>query len=94
MIISFPQRETLYPSSSNASVTDTIFSRIAEWFGRLFLKSKIPSAIADCSIKDELTGQWIDIRNGTLSTRISINGRDYYFDRFTGKYTGTGLGCS
>jgi hypothetical protein len=53
----------------------------------------MPGAIRDFHMKDELSGQEIDIAVTLLFTRISINGRDYYFDRLTGRFGGTGCGC-
>lgn len=94
MIITFPNTETPKPSLSGASRKEIFVGRIRELAGEFLLKRKIPSFIDDCSIEDRLTGQRIEICNGVLSTKITINGRDYYFDRFTGKLTGTGLGCS
>ena len=94
MIISFPIKQKLYPSSTGATKTDIIVGRIKECLGRTLLRTGIPAMLSDCSINDELTGQQIDIQSGVLFTRVSINGRDYFFDRFTGKYSGTGTGCS
>jgi len=39
---------------------------------------------------DRVTGQEIKLTVGDLFVRLSIDGRDYYFDRFTGKFDGTG----
>ena len=94
MIITFPQREQLTCSSSGVGYKQIIFGKMAEYIGMFMLKFGIPAGIRSCNIKDEYTGQRIDIQSGVLSTRVSINGRDYYFDRFTGRHTGTGLGCS
>ncbi|MGH6735018.1 MAG: hypothetical protein ACRECX_02910 [Methyloceanibacter sp.] len=41
-------------------------------------------------IHDQTTGQHIAISVGTLSVCLTVNGRDFYFDRFTGRFTGTG----
>lgn len=52
-----------------------------------------PGAIQNQEITDSLTGQRIEIRVGDLFTRISIDGRDYYFTRIRGRLDGTGCGC-
>lgn len=53
----------------------------------------IPGAIKSMQITDVLTDQHIEVRVGHLFVRLSVNGRDYYFDRITGKFDGTGTGC-
>ncbi len=46
------------------------------------------------TMDDPVTGQHVEIRVNSLFTEISVDGRDYYFRRFTGKYDGAGMGCS
>ena len=53
----------------------------------------VPAALKSADINDDLTGDVIRIRAKGLFTKITINGRDYYFDRLTGRFDGTGLGC-
>ena len=62
--------------------------------GRLLNRCRIPGTIQPVSINDALSGQTLDVRIGPLFTCISVNGRDYYFRRLTGKWDGTGTGCS
>jgi len=45
------------------------------------------------TFQDGLTGNEIEITLSGAYSVISINGRDYYFDRLTGRFGGTGLGC-
>jgi hypothetical protein len=54
---------------------------------------RIPGAIANSTITDSVTHQTFSISVGALFTRITLDGRDYYFDRFSGKFNGTGSGC-
>lgn len=54
----------------------------------------VPGLVHSVEIHDELTGQHITIQTRHLFTRISINGRDYYFSRLSGRFDGTGSGCS
>lgn len=44
----------------------------------------------DCELKDDLTGQHISVTVGGAYVRLSVNGRDYYFDRLNGQFDGTG----
>jgi hypothetical protein len=68
--------------------------RLKEWFGRLLNRTGVPGAVQEAEIEDEVSGQVVHIRVGPVFTRISINGRDYYFHRLSGKFDGTGSGCS
>lgn len=63
-----------------------LLCRLANWLG-------LPGAVADVVIDDPVTGQHVEVRRSIFFTRISINGRDYYFTRFGGKFDGTGSGC-
>jgi hypothetical protein len=40
--------------------------------------------------EDKLAGQRISTSVGELFVCVSVNGRDYYFDRITGRFDGTG----
>ena len=62
-------------------------------FHRLLNSLGVPGAVKDITINDELTGQVIEVRVGVLFVCLSVNGRDYYFHRLTGKFDGTGYGC-
>jgi hypothetical protein len=66
-------------------------SRLREASGWCLNKIGRPGYIRDVEIDDEATGQCIQVRTGRLFTVISVNGRDYYFDRTTGRYDGTGM---
>ena len=50
-----------------------------------------PGAIRDFEINDELTGQQVSVAVGGTYVRLSVDGRDYYFDRLTGQFDGTGV---
>jgi hypothetical protein len=54
---------------------------------------RCPGVVAPVEIHDELSGTDLAITVGPLLTKISVNGRDFYFDRFSGRYDGTGSGC-
>ena len=42
------------------------------------------------AINDPATGQQIAVTVGDLLVRLTVNGRDFYFDRLTGRFDGTG----
>jgi hypothetical protein len=68
-------------------------SRCVEFLGCLLNKMGIPGAVREVSIDDKATGQYIQVSTGRLFTRLSVNGRDYFFNRLTGRFDGTGTGC-
>ncbi len=82
------------PTIVGASYTDILKGRLRRLFGALLNSLRIPGTICDCQLVDPVTHQTLTIRVGILFSRITFNGRDYYFHRITGKYDGTGMGCS
>lgn len=82
------------PARFGASRFQVALGRIRVWFGQALQTKQMPGLLRDAEIQDEVTGQSIVIRTGPLFTRISVNGRDYFFDRFTGRFDGSGFGCS
>jgi hypothetical protein len=83
-----------YCSAENASRLDILKGRIGEFVGRILGRVQLPGLIASTTINDPYLGQTIEVKVGIISTRISVNGRDYYFSRLSGKFNGTGSGCS
>jgi hypothetical protein len=71
-----------------------LLGRVREGVRRALTRLGLPGALRSVLIEDELTGQRLEITIDPLFTRISVNGRDYFFDRLTGRYDGTGMGCS
>jgi len=63
------------------------------WLGTTLNHFGVPGGVRDVQFEDQVTGQRVQIRVGVLFTRISIDGRDYYFRRVSGKYDGSGMGC-
>jgi hypothetical protein len=89
-VLRFPHRDFGRPASGGASVVQVLRGRARELLGRLLNRLGFPGAVRNVHIKDALTGQEIDVHVGALFTRITVNGRDYYFNRTTGKFDGTG----
>lgn len=92
-ILQFPERIEERPVSKGASRWAVWKSRIEMWLCRLLNRIGLPGAIQEATIDDVLTGQRVSIHVGTLFTRVSVNGRDYFFRRLSGKFDGTGTGC-
>lgn len=91
MILQMPKMPR--PAEMNATRWQIWRSRLVYEFGVFCNRVGLPGAVRDCDIEDELSGQSLKIRTSPTSTLISVNGRDYYFDRFSGRHNGTGMGC-
>ena len=63
-----------------------IYMRLVSLLNRFGL----PGAIADTEIDDEGTGLKIAIKTSAFGTTICINGRDFVFSRFRGRFCGSG----
>lgn len=67
-----------------------LYSRLQVAIGRLLVRHRVPGRVADTVYFDQYTGDRVEVRNRPLFVVFSINDRDYYFDRFTGHFDGTG----
>jgi len=93
-ILNFPQSKSIGTSTvSGANVLEILYGRVREGLGRILNFLRVPGRIKNLAVKDELTGQEIEVHVGVLFTRLTVNGRDYFFNRLTGKFDGTGIGC-
>jgi hypothetical protein len=90
-VIALPRQEA--PAKDGASTLQIYFGRIREWIGRLFNMLGAPGAVGPTEIVDQLTNRHIRITVGSLFTKISVDGRDYFFNRMSGRYDGSGSGC-
>ena len=68
-------------------------TRLREWFGRVLNRRRVAGFVQPLEYRDPVTGDSIEVRISPFFTRLSVNGRDYYFARLTGKFDGTGQGC-
>lgn len=66
---------------------------VRDGIGRLLNRLRVPGCIRPVEFIDETTGRHIKVTTGSLFTRISVDGRDYYFRRISGRYDGSGMGC-
>lgn len=88
-VVQFPTERTVHPARGGATLTDVIAGRMRGWVCRILNKVGIPGAIQNTEIYDHATGQKITVTVGA-SVRLTVNGRDFYFDRITGQSVGTG----
>ena len=52
----------------------------------------IPPMVNDVDIPDYASGIYLRISHSKRFTIVSVNGRDFWFNRLTGKFDGTGTG--
>ena len=86
-----------FPVLAGPAVAGATRCQVWRWRARLLIGRglawlKAPGLVSNVTIHDPVTGQRIEVRVGPLFTTVSVNGRDYYFTRFSGTYDG-GLGC-
>ena len=90
-VLKLPTRDWGRPATGGASFLEVYRGRAVELLGRLLNKLGVPGAVRNVHFKDALTGQEIDVQVSALYTRISVNGRDYYFHRITGRFASSRL---
>jgi hypothetical protein len=76
---------------ANASRITILRGRVREAFCRLLNRWGVPGAIKPMDFQDAVTKQHISVQYGLFFMVLTIDGRDYYFDRITGRFDGTGL---
>jgi hypothetical protein len=70
-----------------------VWDTLRIWLGNALNRAGVPGMVKETIIPDEVTGAIVRIKTNPLYTVVSIDGRDYYFHRFTGRFGGTGMGC-
>lgn len=88
-IIQFP-----HPAETGAAFWQIWECRMRILLGRILNGVGFAGLVQPIVMDDPVTSQHIEIRVSSLFTEISVDGRDYYFRRLTGKYDGAGMGCS
>ena len=67
-----------------------VWSSVRRGIGRLANLAGLPGAVQAMTIDDAFAGK-VEIRVSPSFTVVSINGRDLYFWRLSGKFDGTGM---
>ena len=82
------------PTVSGATRRQIWWGRFCALVGHVLNRISILGFVRPVEIHDSVTGQHIRISVGRYFTVISVDGRDYYFRRLTGRLDGTGSCCS
>lgn len=86
----------LYPKGRQASRARgrwCLGSRLANLAGRLVEWLRLPGFLRPLSLHDPATGLHLTVRTSERYTVVSVDGRDYYFNRASGSLDGTGSGA-
>lgn len=81
-------------TKAGASRLQIMRTRLWQWLGAILNERRVPGAVQPMSYDDPVTGYRIEVKTSSLFTIFRVNGRDYYFNRFTGHFAGTGQGCA
>jgi hypothetical protein len=89
-VLRFPSERIVRAARGDATWIEIWLGRTRQWLGRVLNRASAPGAIREMEFKDQLADRHIAVSVGELFTCLSVNGRDYYFDRLTGRFDGTG----
>lgn len=78
------------PPRFEASWKDIIWGRLEALAGRFLQFLRVPGLVQPMKFVDPGTGTRVAVVTSPYFTKVSINGREYYFDRLTGRFDGTG----
>ncbi len=89
-VLRFPTERIARTARGGATWLEIWAGRARQCLGRVLNRIGMPGAIRPMEFKDKLAGQHLAVSIGELFVCISVSGRDYYFDRITGRFDGTG----
>ena len=89
-VVRFPSERVPRAAAVGATRLQIWRGRARKCVGRILNRAGAPGAIRDVSLKDCLTGQEVSVTVGASYVRFTVNDRDYYFDRITGRFDGSG----
>ena len=92
-ILPFPKRILGRRTVASATWWHIIGGRFRIKLGWFLNVIGVPGPIKATRISDPVTGQELTVAISSMFVRLNINGRDYYFSRISGKFSGTGTGC-
>lgn len=93
-VVRFPAEKIARAGTGGAAKSTIWKGRAREWLGRALNWARVPGAIRNIDFTDSVTGQALSVSVDELFVRLTVDGRDYYFDRLTGRFDGTGSAAS
>jgi hypothetical protein len=89
-VVRFPTERVARSAREGATWPEVVIARARQLLGRILNWVGTPGAIRPLQFNDKLAGQHVAVSVGEIFVCVSVNGRDYYFDRLTGRFDGTG----
>lgn len=89
-IIAFPTVAVGRPAHVGATWLSTARFRLIQAIGAALNWIGAPGAVQPMALDDAVSGLSVSVTVSALYTKIKVNGRDFYFDRMTGRFDGTG----
>jgi len=83
-----------YPATQGATLSIIYIERLKQLLGKILNYFHIPGFVKPIKIFDDLTKTHLEVKLSGFFTKITVNGKDYYFRRLDGKFDGTGMGCT
>lgn len=80
-----------HPTIKGATLIEIYIERFKQLLGKILNYFHIPGFVKPTKIYDDLTETHLEVNLSGFFTRITVNGRDYYFHRLSGKFDGTGI---
>ncbi len=82
--------EQMEVETSNYHIGRRIADIIRELPGKILQWLRLPGVLQPMDFPDKFTGDRIVIKTNERFTVVSVNNRDYYFRRVSGRFDGTG----
>lgn len=79
------------PLTYNATVFQTLLGRLKYKLGLLLNFIDVSGFVKPTKVYDRLTNTNLEVVLGGYFTIIKVNGKDFYFNRFSGEYDGSGM---
>ena len=79
------------PTAQGATLIEIYIERFKQLLGKILNYFQIPGFVRPTKIYDNLTKARLEVKLSGFFTIISVDGKDYYFRRLSGKFDGSGM---
>ena len=89
-VVEFPTQRIVRAAQDGATFSDVVKGRLRRLVGQCINRLGLPGSIQVMEFEDVAVGRHVSVAIDDLFVCLKIDGRDYYFDRISGKFDGTG----
>lgn len=89
-VVGFPSERVTRSAKGGATWGEVTRGRLRQYLGKLMNACGLPGSIQQMEFEDAAVGRHLAVSVDDLFVCVSVDGRDYYFDRVTGRFDGTG----